>query len=367
MTLGIILSIGGSFSDYKKNGQLERLNYYLEKYNKTFEKVFVFSYLNEKATLPKNCILIPNKFRIHRYLYTILMPFIERKYVKECSVLRVTQITGSTPGVVSKILFKIPFIATYGFDYSSFANIEGQKLAFALINILKPIWLKFASAIIVTNKKIKNILANTVSKNKLIYIPNGVDIKLFKPKVSNVIGNIVKIIFVGRLARQKNLECLIKAVDKSKHKKIIKIVFIGEGPEKEKLQALAKNLNINLNISPFRPLEDLPKVYQESDIFVLPSVIEGHPKVILEAMACGLPVIATRVEGITEILQDNYNGLLSKPNDESDLSDKIDKLISDKPLAEKVINNALETVLNNYSLSNLLDSEVKLLEKYAKS
>lgn len=362
MNLGLLLSTGGSLSDYKKNGQFNRIVYYLNKYSKSFEKVYIFSYLNESASLPKNCILVPNKFRIHRYLYSLLMPFIERKYFKECNILRVTQITGATPGVISKILYKIPYVATFGFDYSSFANIEGQKLVAKLINILMPIWLNFASAIIVTNKKIQ---ANLSFKEKLVYIPNGVDTSLFKPKTSNDPGNIVKILFAGRLVKQKNLECLIKAIDKSKHKATISITFIGEGPEREKLQSLAKNLNVRLNIFSFRPLEDLPKVYQESDIFILPSMIEGHPKVILEAMASGLPVIASGAEGITEILEDNHNGLLSKLNDEKDLSAKIDKMISDKSLVKKFVKNALETVLKNYSLSNQLDLEVKQLEKNA--
>ena len=364
MNLGLLLSIGGSLSDYKKNGQFERMIYYLNKYSKTFENVYIFSYLNENLVLPKNCILIPNKFNLHRYLYTILLPLIERKYIKKCNILRITQITGATPGVISKILYKIPYISTYGFDYSSFANIENQKLALALINILKPVWLKFASAIIVTNKKIQADLSAV--KVKLLYIPNGVDTKLFKTKTPNIKGEIVKILFVGRLVRQKNLDCLINAVNRSKNKKNIKISFVGEGPEKEKLLSLAKGLNVNLNISPFRPLEDLPQVYQESDIFVLPSLIEGHPKVVLEAMASGLPVIATRVEGVTEIVKDNYNGLLSKPNDAFDLSEKIDILIADKPLVEKLVKNALETVINNYSLSNLLDLEITELKKYAK-
>lgn len=361
MNLGILLSIGGSLSDYKKNGQLERLIFYLESYKKIFEKIYIFSYINENFTLPDRCYLIQNKYKIHRFLYSFLMPIIKINTIKKCNILRVTQLTGSTPGVISKILFNLPYIATYGFDYADFAKIEGQKVISYLFNLVKPIWIKYAEKIIVTNKHVLNI-----NSNKLIYIPNGVNTDIFKPTKGKNFTDKIKILFVGRLAKQKNLETLINAVDESLNKTRIRLTFIGEGPEKEKLLKLANSLNVKLQILPFTPLNLLPKFYQESHIFVLPSLIEGHPKVILEAASCGLPIIASSTQGINEIIIDSKSGLLAKPGDAGDFASKIDLLISDQALYLKIRNNAIKNINKNYSLSTLLEKESVMLKNYAK-
>lgn len=357
MNLGIMFSIGGSLTEYKTNGQLERLIFYLNSYTKAFEKIYIFSYRNEKFPLPKNCILIPNKYNIHRYIYTFLMPFTEFKFIKNCSVLRITQITGATPGVISKILFKKPFIATYGFNYTEFAKTEGQTLIAKLINLFMPLWLLFADKIIVTNKKIEKSLEKI--KDKIIYIPNGVDTNLFKyhPRNKPLDKNII---FVGRLAKQKNLGCLLKAASNK-----INLLFIGSGPDKNTLIKLSKKLKVNLKILPFKPLSKIPGYFKKADIFVLPSIIEGHPKVILEAMSTGLPVIGAESEGIKEIIN-NKNGLLFKSNDQNDLAEKIHKLLSDKVLYETISKEGAEFVNRQYSLSILLNQEIKLLKSLCK-
>lgn len=361
MNLGIFFSIGGSLKNLENLGQLERFYLYLKKYAEYFEKIYIFSYNREKYTLPKNCILISNRHKLHRYLYTILLPIIEKNNIKKCNILKITQITGAMPGVICKFFYKIPYIATYGYDYSGFADIEGQKTISKIINLLMPVWLKFADKIIVTNKRIQSRLSKI--KQKTVYIPNGVDINLFMPSKRKSNNN--NILFVGRLSRQKNLILLIEAVNLSIHKKNITLTFVGNGPEREKLISKAKNSDVRLNLLDFVPHKSLPKIYNENAIFVLPSLIEGHPKALLEAMSAGLSCITTKSEGSAQIIKNNRNGLLVDNNNPHLLSSAIDMLLDNAALCKKLSLNARKYIEKNYSLNVLLEKEIKLLNGVA--
>ena len=107
MTLGLVLAIGESLKDFKSKGQDRLLvEQNIRAYSQNFEKVFVFSYENEKYPLYKNCQLITNRAGIYRYLYSLAMPLIHSKEFRQCDVLRGLQITGGIPSVVAKILYK---------------------------------------------------------------------------------------------------------------------------------------------------------------------------------------------------------------------------------------------------------------------
>src|SRR3989344_1670878 len=151
MTLGLVLAIGESLKDFKEKGQDRLLvEQNLKAYSQNFEKVFVFSYENEKYPLYKNSQLIANHAGIHRYLYSLAMPLIHRKEFKKCDVLRGLQVTGGIPCVVAKILYKKPFVVNYGYDYEAVSKIEKKYSQAFLYKIFAPIILKFADAVIVT-------------------------------------------------------------------------------------------------------------------------------------------------------------------------------------------------------------------------
>src|SRR3989344_7371299 len=182
MKLGLVLSIGESFSDLKKHGQdiLVR-DQDLKAYSAQFEKVYVFSYKNEKYPLFKNNRLVINKGGIHRYIYALLMPILHSQEFKNCDVLRGFQTTGGIPCVVAKLLFKIPFVVNYGYDYESIAKIEGSMSKSFFYKIVNSIVLKTTDTVIVTNpafiQKVKRMGVKSV-----VLIPNSVDTELFIPK-----------------------------------------------------------------------------------------------------------------------------------------------------------------------------------------
>ena len=114
------------------------------------------------------------------------------------------------------------------------------------------------------------------------------------------------ICFVGRLSEQKNLFSLVEATVGTQ----CTLTIIGSGNQKEDLEKYAKEKGIKAEFIGNIPNNELPKILNQYEIFLLPSLYEGMPKALLEAMACGLPCIGTYVEGIREIIKHKENGYL---------------------------------------------------------
>src|SRR3990167_4358518 len=212
MNLGLFLSIGESFKDLKDKGQLKRLvNYNIKKYAQAFDKVYIFSYLDEKEySLPKNCILVPNKRNLNRFLYSVLLPFLNVKQISDCDVLRGLQITGAIPAAIAKIFFKKDYIFNYGYDYAKLAKIEKRNIQSLLYKFIEFPIITLSSQVIVTSREVINLLSKKYGLKKLVMIPNGVDTNLFR-QLKKTKNQKLTVLFIGRLEAQKNLENLIFA------------------------------------------------------------------------------------------------------------------------------------------------------------
>ena len=196
--------------------------------------------------------------------------------------------------------------------------------------------LKEADKIIAVSNATKNYVLSLGAKpNKVTVIHNGVDLKRFKPmpekraemrrKLGIPQGSIV-VLTVRRLVYKNGIDTLIESANLAV-KKNPEIVFlaVGKGPDFNNVQVRIKQLGIesNFKLTGFVKDEDLPLYYNTADLFVLPSKSgEGLPLVALEAMACGLPVVATNVGGIREILNNEY-GKLVPPNNADLLANAI--------------------------------------------
>ena len=196
--------------------------------------------------------------------------------------------------------------------------------------------LKEADKIIAVSNATKNYVLSLGAKpNKVTVLHNGVDLKRFKPmpekrgemrrKLGIPQGSIV-VLTVRRLVYKNGIDTLIESANIA-IKKNSKIVFlaVGKGPDFNNVQVRIKQLGIegNFKLTGFVKDEDLPLYYNAADLFVLPSKSgEGLPLVALEAMACGLPVVATNVGGIREIMNNEY-GKLVPPNNADLLANAI--------------------------------------------
>jgi glycosyltransferase involved in cell wall biosynthesis len=120
-----------------------------------------------------------------------------------------------------------------------------------------------------------------------------------------------------------------------------RLILVGDGQERERLTAMSIQLGIQKYVQFIGavPREEVKTYMQQADVFVLPSLSEGFPNVILEAMACGLPIIASRVGGIPDIITNDTNGYLVEAEDANDLANKIILLLSDDALRKKISDN----------------------------
>lgn len=364
MNLGVFLYRGGSFRQLKKGGNDNLLQYYIERYCKSFDKVFVFSYADEKRCLPKNCVLVRNKYRLPLFLYQFLMPIINREHIRKCDVFRVFHISGTIPAVITKCLFRKKYVTTYGYLWLQTRNREKpglrRKSEYVFGKAIENFGLRKAENVIVTVKTTEDYVKKYVNMDRIAKIPNSVDTELFRPMELKR-NKKTRIIFIGRFNKIKNLYSLVEACSGINSD----LIFVGQGEEKRGLREHAKEMGVNLIFTGVVPREKIPNELNKSDVFILPSFSEGQPKVLLEAMSCGLPCIVSDIPSLREIIKDGYNGFLCKTDAES-IKSCINKVLRNPAISKKVGENAREYIKKNFSAETLIEKEIKLLKETGK-
>ena len=200
-----------------------------------------------------------------------------------------------------------------------------------------------ADGVRVVSRYIKEKLVKRgIAENRVCVIATPVDLEKFKvysPADAERIKSEYRrqriILYVGRLWPIKNLPLLIRAFASVKNKYHDTVLLLaGAGPEKEKLEKMIMNAGINESVEFLGPVSPgkLVSYYRASDIFVLPSLSEGRPKVLAEAAAAGLPIVATNFPGADEIVKEGENGFLVPISDAEALAEKLLKLLKDKEL-----------------------------------
>lgn len=348
MNLGIFLSPGESFSQMKQSGQdIRFINLYLKNYAQNFKKIYVFSYANEKIKLPANIVLVPNTTGLHRLIYALLLPKIHISKVNQCDVVRGFGLASS----ISSFFLAKPFIINWAYDYISFVKLQKKIFYIPLYFILEKLafW-KAKKVFIATRSKFARL-----NGKKFIYLQNGVDTKLFKPTVDHQKG----LVFVGRLEKQKNLHFLISAVsllpERLRH-----VTLVGNGSLVEELMTFAKR-RVKLSIIPSVAHNKLPRLLKKFSIFLLPSLQEGSPKVLIEAMACGLVPVVTNFPTASEVVSDGKDGFITDFNREN-FASKIKLLLSDQALYEKMSRQAVSKIRKDFDQEQLIKKEMSILK-----
>lgn len=175
----------------------------------------------------------------------------------------------------------------------------------------------------------------------------------------------IKLIYVGYLRHEKGLNYLLSAIKLLKSHFNIHLTIVGIGDMYDELKRKCTELGIEDRVV-FKghiPLgEKLFELYKEHDIFILPSISEGTPRVLLEAMCNGLPIIATNVGGIPFTIQTGYNGLLIPPKDSQAIADSVIKIVENSKLRETIIKNGVEFAKNN-TLEKHVDEVYEFIQK----
>lgn len=244
------------------------------------------------------------------------------------------------PGLIGVLVGKITGIKTA-------VTAHGSDLLIQSKNPLLRRFIKYvlgnANYVLVVNNKLKEkALELGVDPEKIYITPNAVDITQFNPKNEGLPSDIKisqdkpVILFVGNLVFQKGIEYLLEA------KKLMscdtELVIVGDGPLHRKLEKKVVDDEIP-DVIFVGARRDVDKIMPSADLFVLPSVSEGFPITILEALASGLPVVATNVGGISEVMDDSV-GLMVEPSEPQKLAMAMDKILENKELMDSMSANA---------------------------
>jgi len=357
--IALFFSYKVSLDTWEDLGMLSRESRIWEIYGKNFSGAYFVTYGNKDEStgvyFPK-VKLLNNKWQFHPVLYGMLLPFLFRKELKSVDIFKVNQLSGALPAIISKLLYRKKLIVRCGFQLSGFfkqQKVPGLKIALALC--LERFAYALADMVIVTTQKDKEYVIKThkISAQKIKVIPNGIDVGLFCKK-DEIKPDPGRVLFVGRLIRQKNIFALIEALQGIGQ---AHLVIIGKGYLKEDLRKKAEALKVRASFIESIKNEELPQEYNRAEIFVLPSFFEGNPKVLLEAMACGLPIVASNVSGINDVLEHGVNGVLSETTAE-DLGQALKRLFKDKALCRTLGENARRSIEDNFSLEKTVAGEL---------
>jgi len=156
--------------------------------------------------------------------------------------------------------------------------------------------------------------------------------------------------FVGRLEKQKGISYLIEAIPKiSQRYNDVKVLIAGSGSEEISLKALARDLHVRKNIEFLGFVRDPLDIINQLDIFVLPSVWEGFPYVLLEAMLLRKPIVATNIFGINEIIKHEKSGVLVRARDPESIAVAVLDLLAHRAKARRLGNAAYARMLRRYT------------------
>jgi glycosyltransferase involved in cell wall biosynthesis len=332
------------------------------------EKVYWLTYGKKDAELaeqlklsgrldPRIEIIPMLRFSCGCLLYSFLMPLFHRRWLKSADIFKTNQMDGSWAAVIAKWLYHKPLIIRTGYTWSLLRKTHNTpKCRQMLIRIAERLAYKNASVVTVTTQSQARYISESyrLSEENVQVIPNYVDTRLFTPRES-IEKYSDRLVFVGRLNEEKNLFNLIEAVTQTG----LTLDIYGEGDIRNELEAYVKKCDAKVNFMGVVPNNEMPAVLNRYRYYILPSLHEGMPKTLLEAMACGLVCIGTNVEGINNIIEDGVNGYLAKGT-------QVDALVEVIKRAARLPHNfitaeAVRQVQGSFSLETVVRREKEII------
>ena len=274
------------------------------------------------------------------------------------------------PDVYARMLpWNIPFIATahttietqfdYDLNFREFVRHNTpvemlSKLSYPYIKLMQKIYVHSSDHIIAVSNYVKKRLP----EDRSTVIHNGVDAKKFSPGKGTMLNHIKKpkILFCGRLLYMKGIHVLLDAAQELVKKEDIHFVFAGQGD----IKTLSRILPEQTTFLGHVPYSQIDELYRSVDVFVLPSFTESFPYTLLEAMASGLPVVASAVGGIPEMVEHEKTGLLISDLNPINLKMTLQRVLRDKRLARSLSANGRKLVEKEYTTSRMAASTKKI-------
>jgi len=259
--------------------------------------------------------------------------FLKTKFKKDNDIAHAHHIVGA---LSMKNFSCKKILSIHGVYSKNIAQLYGKTTA----NISKKyekIALNLVDAITVNSKEGYNYY--TEMGFNVVQIPNAIDLNLIPKKSTKQFEN--QIIFAGRLSKEKGIEIMLDAATQLPDD--YHLLIAGSGPLEEKVRNLADK-KTNVHYLGYQSKQNLLSLIRGSDLLIQPSLEEGMSSTLLEAMACGTCILASNIEGISEIVENNKTGLLVEPNNKDELLNKILYLIPKKEKRLNMANEGLEMV-----------------------
>jgi len=226
-------------------------------------------------------------------------------------------------GMVSYALLRnsnVPYIVMLrGGDVPGFLPERFRYYHMVSMPVIKAVW-KNARHVVANSKGLGELAGRTACRigREVLVIENGVDLSSFQARSRHRFDGTLRMLFVGRLEKQKGIPYLIEAVSllAVEDRERVRVDLIGEGPERAVLEEMIEERGLrNFRFLGYFPHDRISTRFGEADLFVLPSLYEGMPNALLEAMAGGLPALVTDIMGNNELVENEINGFLVPPAD----------------------------------------------------
>jgi len=261
-----------------------------------------------------------------------------------------------------KMAYQIPYVISLrGGDVPGFRPYDFHVYHKLIAPFLRMIWGN-ASAVIANSNGLRHLAHTFDSRFEIPIIPNGVDLESYKTIERD--WSPPRLLSVGRIVHQKGLDLAMHALGGLKELNW-EWRIAGDGPQLQALQSLAQELGIDDRVFflGWQSREQIMESYKQANVFLFPSRHEGMPNAILEAMASGLPVIATCIAGNEELVIEGQTGYLVPAEDIEILQDALKKILNDSVLRQQMGDASRRRVEDNYSWESTAQQYALLLEK----
>ena len=301
-----------------------------------------------------------NRWNLPRRVFAQLAPLLFAPTLARCAVFKTNQTDGSEVALAAKRIFRKKLITRCGYMWSlnALERAEGEVTdAVRRARRREREAFRAADRVVVTTPSMKEYAVEqyALEESKVWVIPNYVLTDTFKPQQGRAVKR-KRMCFIGRLDEAKDPMLLLEAMRGLN----VELVMIGNGGLRPTLEAKAAQFGLNVQFLGTIPHHDLPAYLNSSTAFVSTSRYENHPKTLLEATACGLPVVGTDVRGTRDVIQHGVTGFLCERSPES-VRDAISTLLGDEALAQRLGRNAREYAVENFDIERVLKLELELL------
>ena len=272
------------------------------------------------------------------------------------------------------------FVATYAGKYlnvPSVVSIRGNDIERAAFDPSKFSHVMYAlqnASAVTTNATELAKKAKAFHDREIILVPNGIDTDLFRPMEKNIplaktlgLGDLPVIGFAGELREKKGMAALLAGYATVNKEHPATLLIVGEVREGEDKKAFEEfritNPQLPITVTGVVPHKDMPAYYSLMDVFVHPSLRDGMPNAILEAMTCGLPVVSTPVGGALDVVKDRDNGMLFPVNDIEAMANTIQLVLDDSTLRETISKSARQAIIERFTLEKELEANLEIYRK----